>query len=136
MVKKIWPLAILLLVGLFAVRTFFASGYFDGHDSQAHLVRLYQYDLALIDGQILPAWAGDLYGGKGYPVFIFAFPLPYLIAEGFHLVGFSLQAAIKATFIGSYLLTGLTMYWFGLVYWRSRLAGFISALVWTWAPYM
>ena len=136
MVKKFWPVVILLVLGLLAVRTFFASGYFDGHDSQAHLVRLYQYDLALRDGQILPAWAGDLYGGKGYPVFIFAYPLPYLIAEGFHLVGFSLQAAIKATFILAYLLSSFTMYVFAVNFFKSSLAGFVSALLWTWAPYV
>ena len=78
MVKKFWPAVILLVLGLFAARTLLGQGYFDGHDSQAHLVRLYQYDLALRDGQILPAWAGDLYGAKGYPVFIFAYPLNFL----------------------------------------------------------
>ena len=97
--KHLLALVILLGLGLFAMKTFYGPHYFDGHDAQAHLVRLYQYDLALKDGQILPQWANGLLAGRGYPVFIFVYPLPYFIAEGFHLVGFSLAVAIKLTFV-------------------------------------
>ncbi len=128
MVKKhLLALFILLGLGLFAMKTFWGPNYFDGHDAQAHLVRLYQYDLALRDGQILPQWAGGLLAGRGYPVFIFAYPLPYLIAEGFHLVGFTLAVAIKLTFVLSYLVSVVGMYF---------LAGFTGAILWGFAPYM
>jgi len=125
--KNLLALFILLGLGLFAMRTFYGPHYFDGHDAQAHLVRLYQYDLALKDGQILPQWAGGLLAGRGYPVFIFAYPLPYLIAESFHLVGFSLAVAIKLTFALSYLVSLVGMYF---------LAGFTGAILWGFAPYM
>lgn len=125
--KNLLALIILLALSLFAMRTFFQPGYFDGHDSQAHLVRLYQYDLALKSGQVLPEWASGLLAGRGYPVFIFAYPLPYLIAELFHLTGLSLAAAIKATFVLSYLVSGIGMYF---------LAGFLGAVLWLFAPYM
>lgn len=125
--KHLFALIILLALGLFALRTFFQPGYFDGHDAQAHLIRLYQYDLALKAGQILPEWADGLLAGRGYPVFIFAYPLPYLIAELFHLTGLSLAAAIKATFVLSYLVSGIGMYF---------LAGFLGAVLWLFAPYM
>lgn len=120
-------LLILLGLGLFAMRTFTGPHYFDGHDAQAHLVRLYQYDLALKDGQILPQWASGLSAGRGYPVFIFAYPLPYLIAESFHLIGFSLAVAIKLTFVLAYLVSLVGMYF---------LAGFTGAILWGFAPYM
>lgn len=128
------PLLILFFLAIFALRTFWGPEYFDGHDSLAHLVRLYQYDLALKDGQILPQWAGSLLAGRGYPVFIFAYPLPYLIAEGFHLAGFSLAVAIKLTFVLAYLVSAITMYFLALNLWKSRLAGFTAALLWSWAP--
>lgn len=135
MVKKhLFALAILLGLGLFAMKIFLGPDYFDGHDAQAHLVRLYQYDLALRDGQILPQWAGGLLAGRGYPVFIFAYPLPYLIAEGFHLVGFTLAVAIKLTFVLSYLVSVIGMYFFATTYWGSKNAGFLTALLWSWAP--
>ena len=134
MKKNLLVLLILFGLGLFAMRTFFQPGYFDGHDAQAHLVRLYQYDLALKDGQILPQWAGSLLAGRGYPVFIFAYPLPYLISEAFHLLGFGLAVAIKLTFVLAYLTSSLGMYFFALNLWQSRLAGFIAAILWSWAP--
>lgn len=128
MVKKHFlALMILLGLGLFAMKTFWGPHYFDGHDAQAHLVRLYQYDLALKDNQILPQWAGGLLAGRGYPVFIFAYPLPYFIAEAFHLIGFSLAVAIKLTFVLSYLVSIIGMYF---------LAGFTGAILWGFAPYM
>lgn len=128
MVKKhLLALCILLGLGLFAMKTFWGPNYFDGHDAQAHLVRLYQYDLALKDGQFPPRWAGGLLAGRGYPVFIFAYPLPYFIAEAFHLIGFSLAVAIKLTFVLSYLVSIIGMYF---------LAGFTGAILWAFAPYM
>ncbi|MCG2691460.1 hypothetical protein L6272_01390, partial [Microgenomates group bacterium] len=108
--KHLLALIILLGLGLFAMRTLYGPEYFDGHDSVAHLVRLYQYDLALKDGQLPPRWAGGLLAGRGYPVFIFAYPLPYFIAEAFHLIGFSLAVAIKLTFVLSYLVSIIGMY--------------------------
>lgn len=132
--KHLLALIILLGLGLFAMKTFWGPNYFDGHDAQAHLVRLYQYDLALKDNQILPQWAGGLLAGRGYPVFIFAYPLPYLLAESFHLAGFSLAVAIKLTFVLSYLVSVIGMYFFATTYWGSKNAGFLSALLWSWAP--
>lgn len=128
MVKKhLLALCILLGLSLFAMKTFWGPHYFDGHDAQAHLVRLYQYDLALKDGQFPPRWAGGLLAGRGYPVFIFAYPLPYFIAEAFHLIGFSLAVAIKLTFVLSYLVSVIGMYF---------LSGFVGAILWGFAPYM
>ena len=127
-------LTILLLLSLFAMRTFWGPNYFDGHDAQAHLVRLYQYDLALKDGQILPQWAGGLLAGRGYPVFIFVYPLPYFVAESFHLAGFNLAVSLKLTFVLAYLISTIGMYFFGLTYWQSTKAGFLTALLWSWAP--
>lgn len=133
--KKSWlPLLLLIALGLFAMKTFFGPHYFDGHDAQAHYVRLYQFDKALHDGQIPPRWAGDLLAGRGYPVFIFAYPSPYFIAETFHLLGFSLAVAIKLTFISAYLFSLVGMYFFALTYWQSATAAFLAALLWSWAP--
>ena len=135
MVKKhLWFLLTLVLFGLFAMKTFWGPEYFDGHDAQNHILRLYQYDIALKDGQIPPQWAGGLLAGRGYPVFIFAYQLPYALAQAFHLLGASLAVAIKLTFVASYLLSLIFMYLFASQYWQSGWAGFISAFLWSWAP--
>jgi len=134
--KHIVPLFILILLTLWAMKTLQGPDFYDGHDAQAHIVRLYQYDQALKDGQLPPRWAGGLFGGRGYPVFIFAYPLPYMVAEGFHLLGLNLAVSLKITFVLAYLLSSLAMYAFAAAYWQSRRAGFLSALLWSWAPYI
>jgi hypothetical protein len=134
--RRLVPIIALIILGLFATKTLFTSDYFDGHDAQAHLVRLWQYDKAVKDGQFPPKWAGDLLAGRGYPVFIFTYQLPYAIAESVHLIGFSLPVAIKLTLILSYLISSLSMYIFANLYFKSRLSGFISSLLWSWAPFV
>ena len=120
-------LLVLLLLGLLAMRTFWGPEFYDGHDSQAHIVRLWQFDKALKAGQFPPQWAPDLYVGRGYPVFIFAYPLPYFIAESFHLLGVSLAISLKLTFVLAYLTSLIGMYF---------LSGFLGAILWGMAPYM
>jgi len=116
------------------MKTLRGSNFFDGHDSQAHIVRFYQYDLALKDGQFPPRWAEGLLAGRGYPVFIFAYQLPYIIAEIFHKFSFNLAESLKLVFASSYILSALFMYFFASKYWQSRWAGFLSAVLWSWAP--
>ncbi|KKU14476.1 MAG: hypothetical protein UX21_C0017G0002 [Microgenomates group bacterium GW2011_GWC2_45_8] len=118
---------ILLALGLFAMRTFWGPDFYDGHDSQAHIVRLWQFDKALKDGQFPPQWAPDLYAGRGYPVFIFAYPLPYFVAEGFHLLGANFAVSLKLTIVLAYLTSIIGMYF---------LAGFLGAILWGFAPYL
>ena len=134
MKKHFWFLLFLIILGLFTMKTLKGPDFFDGHDSQAHIIRLYQYGLAFKDGQIPPRWAGGLLAGRGYPVFIFAYPLPYAIAEGFHQLGLNLAQSLKLVFALSYLLSSVFMYFFATQYWRSRWAGFLSAVLWSWAP--
>ena len=51
------------------------SGFAEGHDWLLELVRVSQYQEALAAGSVPPAWAGDLYGGYGSPIFLFYAPL-------------------------------------------------------------
>jgi hypothetical protein len=120
-------LVLLLFLGLLAMRTFWGSEFYDGHDAPAHLVRLWQFDKEVKAGHLPPRWAPDLYAGRGYPVFIFVYPLPYFIAEGFHLAGFSLAASLKLTLVLAYLTSLIGMHY---------LAGFLGAVLWGVAPYM
>lgn len=58
------------------------SGLAEGHDWLFELVRISQYRDALSAGTFPPAWAGDLYGGYGSPIFLFYAPLFLLGASG------------------------------------------------------
>lgn len=134
MKKHIPFILILICLSLFAVKTLKGPDFFDGHDNQAHITRLYQYDLSLKDGQFPPRWAGGLLAGRGYPVFIFAYPLPYAVAETFHYLGLNLAQSLKLVYALSYLSSAVFMYLFAYRYWQSRWSGLLSALLWSWAP--
>ncbi|MEE8509353.1 MAG: hypothetical protein V3T07_09835 [Myxococcota bacterium] len=51
------------------------DGFPRGHDWIYELVRVAEYQAALVAGQLPPAWAENLYAGYGSPVFLFYPPL-------------------------------------------------------------
>ncbi|HEX6904251.1 MAG TPA: hypothetical protein VF789_31365 [Thermoanaerobaculia bacterium] len=71
------------LAWLAAASFLLRHGFPRGTDWALELVRMAQWRQALAEGQIPPAWAPDLYGGYGSPVFLFYPPLaPALAAVG------------------------------------------------------
>lgn len=79
-------LAAFALVLLPVLAPLLLLGYPRGHDWRLELVRTAQFQAAWADGQIVPFWAPDLYGGFGSPVFTFYAPLGSAIAAGAGLV--------------------------------------------------
>ena len=91
-------LAVLIAaISVFALKDLWGPQFYTSHDGQSHLARLYQYDRLLRDGQFPPRWAGQFAGERGYPVFVFAYPLPYAVGETFYLSGFNLAESLKLT---------------------------------------
>lgn len=60
---------------LLAVAPLLARGFPQGHDWLYELVRVSEYQAALVAGQRPPYWAENLYAGYGSPVFLFYAPL-------------------------------------------------------------
>ncbi len=58
-------------------------GFPHGHDWTFELVRVAEYGHALASGQLPPAWAENLYGGHGSPIFLYYAPLFAAVAAGF-----------------------------------------------------
>jgi hypothetical protein len=108
--------------------------FFGAHDATNQVFFLTEFDAALRDGVWYPGWATDQALGYGYPTFVFYPPLPYYVAEGFHLLGADQVAAIKWTFGLATVAAGLTMYLYArhLV---GRRRGFLAAVVYVYAPY-
>jgi len=82
------------------------------HDGLVHLSRLPAYYKALMDGQVLPRWAGDLNYGYGLPLFNFMYHLPYLIGSFLIALGASLVTSFKILLIVSFVASGLGMFAF------------------------
>lgn len=127
-----WVFICLLLI-LPAIWPLFRKDFFRMHDF-THVARLVEMDIALKDGHFPPRWSKDLGWGQGMPLFHFYAPLPYYLAEAFHLLGFSLVNAIKIVFGLSFLVAFSGMYLLVKKFW-GQWAGLIAALAFIYSPY-
>lgn len=134
--KKIDWLIIFLIVAasLITLRDLYKPNFYTSHDGAHQVVRLYYFDQALRDGQIPPRWAGGLLNGYGYPLFIFSYQLPWIMAEPFYAAGLSIFASIKAVFILGFIISGISMYFLSRSIY-GRLAGLGATALYLYAPY-
>jgi uncharacterized membrane protein len=77
--KTLLRLLVVLAI-IFLIRPFFPAGYPYTHDGENHLARIEEYFSALKQGQFPPRWAPTFWGGYGYPVFNYNYPLPNILA--------------------------------------------------------
>ncbi len=108
-------------------------GYFGASDD-LHAAWLFELDRALKMGQIPPRFVPDLSFGFGYPLFSFVYPLPFYIAEIFHLTGFSLVDSVKLLFLLTIPLSALLMYLF-LRKFLDRSLALAGAVIYIYTPY-
>jgi hypothetical protein len=128
-------LVLIFFLSLLAVKALFHPGFYTSHDGRHQIIRLMHFHQGLMDGQLPVRWAGTALSGYGYPLFIFTYRLPFWLAEGWYLISHNLGAAIRFVFIITFFTSGLAMYFFASQLYSSKLAGFLSALLYLWAPY-
>jgi 4-amino-4-deoxy-L-arabinose transferase-like glycosyltransferase len=120
---------------LFAWAPLLTPVYFlKAHDAAHSVFFLTEFHQGIQDGYLYPRWGPDHGLGYGYPTFVFYAPLPYYVAEVFHLLGAGPTAAIKITYALAFILSGLTMYAFVKRLWGPK-AGLVSAVIYTYVPY-
>ena len=83
-----------------------SGGFPKGHDWLLELVRVAEYQAALIAGQLPPHWAENLYGGYGSPVFLFYAPL---FSAGASLMGWLLGSPIQGVLLCTVLVSLLAV---------------------------
>lgn len=92
-------------------------GFPQGHDWTFELVRVAEYGHALASGQLPPAWAENLYGGHGSPIFLYYAPLFAAVASSAgSLIGSIPWGAVAA-------LAGFA----GIAAWSIRRAAFLAS---------
>lgn len=128
-----WPILIVLIFGLLAGRTLLSPGYFNMHDD-LQMMRQLEMEKCFLDGQIPCRWIPDMGYGFGFPLFNFYPPLPYLIGQGIRLLSFSFVDTAKLTFLLSFLLSGVTMYFLAKEFF-GKVGGVVSSIFYVWAPY-
>lgn len=131
--KNTFLLICLFLISFVTFYRLIQPGYFSMMDNM-HVFRLDQFDKCLKDGQIPCRFITDGGMGYGYPLFNYYSPLAYIIAEIFHLTGFSLINSLKIVFALCHIIGIFGMFFFASLFWRE-LGGFISAIIFLFAPY-
>ena len=85
-------------------------GYPKGHDWLFELVRISEYRSALTSGQLPPAWAENLYGGHGSPIFLFYAPIFCFLGAVISFVCRSIDAAAVVALVAFSGVGALTMW--------------------------
>lgn len=126
-------LLIPLLFALLASYRLWRPGYFSMQDDM-HVFRLAQYHQCVLDRQIPCRLISDGGLGYSYPLFNFYSPLPYAVAESFHLVGLTLIDSLKISFIIPFFIGSVGMYLLSSAFF-GPVGGLISSVLYTFAPY-
>ena len=135
MFKKYLFLFLIIIISLIPLIDLFRSGLPLTHDGQDHVARIANFYQNLLEGNIIPRWAGNLNWGYGHPILEFLYPLPSYLASFFHFVGFSLVDGVKLVFGISYILSALTMYFFVKELLNDNKAAFLASALYIVAPY-
>jgi hypothetical protein len=105
-------------------------------DGDQHLAKAYSLAQLLGGGERFPRWTPDLYGGYGYPTFVFYAPATYYVLAAL--------AALPATGLGAaYQVAGASAaavlvagaYALGWTLWRNGPAALVAAGAVAYAPY-
>lgn len=125
---------LLLAFGLIISRSFVLPGFIPSHDGECQIIKLWQFDKSIREGNLLPVWAPDLNKGYGIPIFGFFYLLPNYLGEAFHLLGFSLIDSFKLTLALSEILSGIFFFLWLKVFFKKEIA-FIGSILYLLAPY-
>lgn len=125
----------LLILSAPAIFNLTKPGFYTSHDGETHTARIAQYYLALKDGQIPPRFAPNLYAGLGSPIFIYIYPLPYLLGAKLHFLGFSYIASFKILAALSFIFSGFFAYLWLKELFKNHLPALLGSLLYVWVPY-
>jgi len=128
-------LLIIVLVSLPIILPFINKGFFPTHDGEWAVVRLGDMYREIKDGQIPPRFSDNLNFGYGYPLFHYAYPMPYFLGLPAFLMHFGLVNSIKLLFAFSVPLSGIAMFFAAREMWKNDDSGLISSLLYMYLPY-
>jgi hypothetical protein len=131
--KKLLPIALVLIFSAFTILPFFRPGFFPIHDD-TQVARVYEMAKGLNDGMFPVRWSTDLGYGFGYPIFNFYDPLPYYVGGIIEVIGLNALLATKIMMAVGVMLAGISMYFLTKEFW-GKSGGILSALFYTYAPY-
>lgn len=132
--EKFLPLLIIISFSLISVFTLFHKGLPPTHDGEYHVVRFYEFDKVLRQGNLYPRWAPDFNNGYGIPLFNYVYPFPNYIASFFHIFNISFIDAFKLSMIVATILGAFFFYLWSKEIW-GREGGILSSIFYLYSPY-
>ncbi len=124
----------LLFIIFLSVKPLFHPGFPPTHDGEYHLVRFYEFDKAIRDGDLYPRWAKDFNNGYGIPLFIYVYPFPNYVGSALHMFGISFLDAVKLNLILA-TFVGVIFFYFWSKLFFDKTSAMISAIFYAFAPY-
>lgn len=123
-----------LLIAFFSGLSLLHPGLPPTHDGEYHVIRFYEFDKTLREGNWYPRWAPDLNFGYGVPLFTYVYPLPNYVASLLHLLGFSFIDSFKLEMLIATLIGGLFLFLLIKEYWGDR-GGLVASAFYSFSPY-
>lgn len=105
------------------------------HDGTYHLYRVVELARLAPAGEVLPGWLPAFAAGYGYPLFSYYPPLAYVPAMLASFAGLDAIDAFKLSLALSVLTSAVGAYLLGRDLFASRLAGWLVAVAYLYAPY-
>jgi hypothetical protein len=125
-----------ILVGLLSfivLFPLFKSGYFS-HQDDLQVIRIVEMRKCFSDFQIPCRWVPDMGWGNGYPLFNYYGVFTYYLGGLISFI-FNYLVTAKILFGIALVLGSFGMYYFVSSYFKNNLAGFVSAVLYMFAPY-
>src|SRR5258708_403303 len=110
------------------------EGLLPTHDGEYHVIRFFEFNKTLLDGNLYPRWAPDLNNGFGIPLFNYVYPLPNYVASFFHLFGSSFIDSFKLNMLAAILFGSVFFYLWTRKFWGDW-GALVSSVFYSFAPY-
>lgn len=128
-------ISLLILISLFYLRNLFTPNFPQAADAEYHLARIVSYKNALLNSQFPVRWASNLNYGLGYPVFVYNYPLPFILGALLLLLGFSADSSLTMIIVVSVLSATIGMYaWISTK--LHKFFSFFAAFIFVTTPYL
>lgn len=109
-------------------------GMLTSHDGEGHIIRMFEFNKALNDGNFPVRWSKRLNWGLGYPYFNFNYPLTYYLTYILSKLGLDLPTTFKLLLLLSFPLGGFfTFLWLKQHF--PKIVSLIGGLFYTLIPY-
>ena len=129
----IFSLAIVVIFSFIAVSALLHPGLPPTHDGEYHVIRFYEFDKVIRDGNWYPRWAPNLNNGYGVPLFNYVYPFPNYVSFILHMIGLSFIDSFKISMVIAGFIGSLFFYFWMKEFFNEK-ASVVASVFYTFSP--